>query len=59
LNAIISDFLVYSREKSFKFSRIDLIPLLEDALVLLANRSQTKELAIVSRLRFAGGICRH
>ena len=47
LNAIISDFLVYSREKSFKFSRLDLVPLLEDALVLLANRSQNKELKIV------------
>ncbi len=47
LNAIISDFLVYSREKSFKFSRMNLIPLLEDALVLLANRSQVKELNIV------------
>jgi two-component system, NtrC family, sensor histidine kinase PilS len=47
LNAIISDFLVYSREKSFKFSRIDLIPLLEDTLALLANRSQTKELTIM------------
>jgi two-component system sensor histidine kinase PilS (NtrC family) len=47
LNAIISDFLVYSREKSFKFSRRDLVPLLEDALVLLANRSQNKELKIV------------
>lgn len=47
LNAIISDFLVYSREKSFKFSRMDLIPLLEDALVLLANRSQAGELHIV------------
>jgi two-component system sensor histidine kinase PilS (NtrC family) len=46
LNAIISDFLVYSREKSFKFCRMDLIPLLEDALVLLSNRSQTKELTI-------------
>ena len=47
LNNIISDFLVYSREKSFKFCRMDLIPLLEDALVLLSNRSQTKELTIV------------
>jgi two-component system sensor histidine kinase PilS (NtrC family) len=47
LNNIISDFLVYSREKSFKFSRLDLVPLLEDTLVLLANRSQTKELKIV------------
>src|SRR5438270_540010 len=46
LNSIISDFLVYSREKSYKFSRMDLIPLLEDALVLLNNRSQTKELTI-------------
>src|SRR4029077_17290562 len=32
---------------SFKFSRMDLLLLLEDALVLLANRSQTKELSIV------------
>ncbi|HZS27732.1 MAG TPA: ATP-binding protein [Candidatus Angelobacter sp.] len=47
LNSIISDFLVYSREKSFKFSRADLLPLLEDALVLLANRSQNGELMIV------------
>jgi two-component system, NtrC family, sensor histidine kinase PilS len=47
LNNIISDFLVYSREKSFKFSRVDMIPLLEDALVLLGNRSHTKDLAIV------------
>lgn len=47
LNNIISDFLVYSREKSFKFSRMDIIPLLEDALVLLGNRSHTKELNIV------------
>jgi two-component system sensor histidine kinase PilS (NtrC family) len=47
LNSIISDFLVYSREKSFKFCRMDLIPLLEDALVLLANRSQTNDLNIV------------
>jgi two-component system, NtrC family, sensor histidine kinase PilS len=47
LNAIISDFLVYSREKSFKFSRMDLIPVMEDALVLLGNRSQTKELKIL------------
>jgi len=47
LNSIISDFLVYSREKSLKFSRQDLVPLLEDTLVLLANRSQNNELKIV------------
>lgn len=49
LNAIISDFLVYSREKSYKFARLDLLPLLEDTLVLLANRSQSSELKIVRR----------
>lgn len=47
LNSIISDFLVYSREKSFKFTRTDILPLLNDALVLLANRSQSGELNIV------------
>ncbi len=47
LNSIISDFLVYSREKSFKFTRTDLLPLLDDALALLANRSQSGELTIV------------
>jgi two-component system, NtrC family, sensor histidine kinase PilS len=46
LNAIISDFLVYSREKSYKFSRMDLIPLLEDTLVLLSNRPHSSQLRI-------------
>ena len=49
LNAIVSNFLVYSREKSFRFVRVDLVPLLEDTLVLLANRSQAPELKIVRR----------
>lgn len=47
LNAIITDFLVYSREKSYKFVRRDLIPLLEDTLVLLENRSPSDGLRIV------------
>jgi two-component system sensor histidine kinase PilS (NtrC family) len=49
LNSIVSDFLAYSREKSYKFSRMDIVPLLEDALVLLENRSQSRELRIVRR----------
>ena len=49
LNSIISDFLAYSREKSYKLSRVDLLPLLEDTLVLLANRSQSPELKIERR----------
>ncbi|HEV2987072.1 MAG TPA: ATP-binding protein [Candidatus Angelobacter sp.] len=47
LNLIISDFLVYSREKNFKFARVDLVPLLEDTLTLLQNRSQVTGLKIV------------
>lgn len=46
LNSIISDFLAYSREKSYKFTRVDLLPLLEDTLVLLSNRSEESELRI-------------
>jgi two-component system sensor histidine kinase PilS (NtrC family) len=46
LNSIISDFLAYSREKSYKLTRLDLVPLLEDTLVLLSNRSQAPELRI-------------
>ena len=47
LNAIISDFLAYSREKSYKLSRMDLMPLLEDTLTLLENRSHSDGLTIV------------
>ena len=46
LNSIISDFLAYSREKSYKFSRMDLVPLLEDTLVLLSNRAQSPDLKV-------------
>jgi two-component system, NtrC family, sensor histidine kinase PilS len=42
LNSIITDFLTYSREKSLKLERGDLIPLLEDTLLLLQNRPDTK-----------------
>jgi two-component system, NtrC family, sensor histidine kinase PilS len=47
LNDIITDFLAYSREKSYKFVRMDLLPLLEDALVLLENRLPGPQLKIV------------
>jgi two-component system sensor histidine kinase PilS (NtrC family) len=49
LNAIISDFLAYSREKSYKIARMDLIPLIEDTLVLLENRAPNPDLKIVRR----------
>ncbi len=47
LNAIITDFLAYSREKSFKFTRMDLIPLLQETLMLLENRPESREVRIV------------
>ncbi len=47
LNNIITDFLAYSREKSYKFTRVDLLPLLEDTLVLLENRLPSSQLKIV------------
>lgn len=51
LNAIITDFLAYSREKSYKFVRADLIPLVEDALILLENRPNSRDLRIVRQFR--------
>jgi len=53
LNSIVTDFLAYSREKNYKFSRVNLVPLLEDALVLLENQSQSKDLKIVRRFEAA------
>ena len=38
LNSIISDFLMYSREKSYKFVQHDLLLLLEETLRLIENR---------------------
>jgi two-component system sensor histidine kinase PilS (NtrC family) len=38
LNGIITDFLAYSRGKQYRFERVSLVPLLEDALTLLEHR---------------------
>ncbi|HXY50393.1 MAG TPA: ATP-binding protein [Terriglobales bacterium] len=35
LNNIITDFLAYSRGKQYRFSRVNLVPLVEDTLTLL------------------------
>lgn len=43
LNAIVTDFLAYSREKELKFEQADLIELLEDTLALLQNRPELNE----------------
>ncbi len=38
LNNIISDFLMFTREKQYEFSQVDLRELLEETLLLLENR---------------------
>lgn len=40
LNDIISDFLNYTRERTYKFAPGDLVPLVEDTLTLLENHPQ-------------------
>lgn len=43
LNAIVTDFLSYSREKEYRFRHTDLVALLEDTLTLLANRPEVND----------------
>jgi two-component system sensor histidine kinase PilS (NtrC family) len=57
LNRIVSDFLVYSREKNYKFQAQDLVALLNDTLTLLENhplimnsgKSQERKISLVRR----------
>lgn len=46
LNAIITDFLAYSRGKQYKFEKVDLLPVLEDTLTLLQNRLVQQNIGI-------------
>src|SRR5438876_4295478 len=46
LNGINTDFLAYSRGKQYQFSKVDLLPLLEDTLTLLENRLVSQNLGI-------------
>jgi two-component system sensor histidine kinase PilS (NtrC family) len=43
LNSIISDFLMYTREKQYEFTHVDLFPVLEETLLLLENRKTNKD----------------
>ncbi len=40
LNAIVTDFLAYARERQYQFTITDLVPLLDDTLTLLGNQAQ-------------------
>ena len=52
LNAIITDFLAYSRTKKFQFDRVDLIRLVEDTLTLMDHRMAAEKTGIEINRRF-------
>jgi two-component system sensor histidine kinase PilS (NtrC family) len=53
LNNIITDFLAYSRGRQYQFSKVDLLPLLEDTLTLLEHRLSAQKLQIRVERRYA------
>ncbi len=56
LNAIITDFLWYSRDKKFELTEVDLIPLLNDTLVLLQHRPEMN-VRIERRFETESAVC--
>ncbi len=52
LNAIITDFLAYSRTKQYRFEKVDLIHLLEDTLTLIEHRMTAENTGISIRRRY-------
>jgi two-component system sensor histidine kinase PilS (NtrC family) len=52
LNAIITDFLNYSRVKQYHFERVDLVRLLEDTLTLVQHRMTAESTGITIERRF-------
>jgi two-component system sensor histidine kinase PilS (NtrC family) len=52
LNAIITDFLAYSRTKQYHFEKVDLIHLLEDTLTLMDHRMKAENTGIAIKRSF-------
>jgi len=52
LNAIITDFLAYSRTKQYHFDMVDLIQLVEDTLTLMDHRMTAEKTGIAIQRRF-------
>jgi two-component system, NtrC family, sensor histidine kinase PilS len=52
LNAIITDFLAYSRTKQYHFERVDLIHLVEDTLTLMDHRMTAEKTGITIKRSF-------
>src|SRR5580765_2060373 len=53
LNAIIIDFLAYSRTKQYHFDKVDLIQLVDDTLTLMDHRMTAEKTGIEIKRRFA------
>ena len=53
LNAIITDFLAYSRTKQYHFDKVDLIQLVDDTLTLMDHRMTAEKTGIEIKRRFA------
>src|SRR5581483_2240145 len=54
LNAIITDFLAYSRTKQYRFDKVDLIQLVEDTLTLMDHRMTAEKTGIKIERKFSG-----
>ncbi|HEX4486678.1 MAG TPA: ATP-binding protein [Terriglobales bacterium] len=52
LNAIITDFLSYSRNRQYRLTEVDLLPLLEDTLTLLDHRLVAENTGIKIERRY-------
>jgi two-component system, NtrC family, sensor histidine kinase PilS len=52
LNAIITDFLAYSRTKQYHFDKVDLIHLVEDTLTLMDHRMEAENTGITIKRSF-------
>ena len=52
LNAIITDFLAYSRTKQYHFDKVDLIQLVEDTLTLMDHRMEAENTGITIKRSF-------
>jgi two-component system, NtrC family, sensor histidine kinase PilS len=55
LNAIITDFLAYSRTKQYHFEKVDLIHLVEDTLTLMDHRMTAEKTGIRIERSFPAG----
>jgi two-component system, NtrC family, sensor histidine kinase PilS len=53
LNAIITDFLAYSRTKQYHFDKVDLIHLVEDTLTLMDHRMTAEKTGITIHRKFS------